>query len=161
MECERISCASCLEDVAGSAVTLECQHSFHGVCAAYWFRKNPSCPVCRSLPSESDSESTMDVEAELSTMPRRALSSLLSGPLRAARRCNADPALRQTAQAYRRARAASILASRANRDHRASEPFRTLMRELRVLVDIDVNRRRAVGSRAADLLRVWEGLNAT
>jgi len=152
----RRPCPICLEDLDKEpTVALECEHEFHGVCAALWFRRNPTCPVCRSLP-ESDSESDMDLDAELSTLPSRTVSSMVSEPLRAARRRGANPVLRSAAQAYRRARDASVLASRAERAHRASEPFRSMMRELRALVDVDVNRRRAMGVRAADLLRAWE-----
>ena len=151
-------CPICLEDLDNEpTIALECQHQFHGVCAALWFRRKPSCPVCRSLP-ESESESEMDLDAELSTMPARAVTSLVSEPLRAARRRSADPALRRAAQAYRRARDASRLASRSEREHRASEPFRSMTRGLRALVEVDVNRRRAAGVRAADLLRTWETL---
>ena len=152
----RRPCPICLEDLATDpTVVLECGHSYHGVCAALWFRKNPSCPVCRSLP-ESDSESEVDLDAELSTLPSRTVSSMVSEPLRAARRRGAGPALRSAALAYRRARDASVLATRAERAHRASEPFRSMMRELRALVTADVARRQAMGVRAADLLRVWE-----
>ena len=151
----RRSCPICLEDLDREPViALECQHKFHGICAALWFRRNPSCPVCRALPdSEPESE---DLDIELSTLPARTVSSLVSEPLRAARRRNADPALRRAAQAFRRARDASRQSSRAERDHRASEPFNTLMRELRALVEADIGRRRVTGARAADLLRAWE-----
>ena len=151
-------CPICLEDLDNEpTIALECTHQFHGVCAALWFRRNPSCPVCRALP-DSEPESAMDLDAELSTMPARVVSSLVSEPLGASRRRNADPALRRAALAFRRARDASRLASRAEREHRASEPFRSMMRELRSLVEADVNRRRAAAVRAADLLRTWETL---
>ena len=151
----RRPCPICLEDLdTDPAVVLECGHSYHGVCAALWFRKNPSCPVCRSLP-ESDLESEVDLDAELSTLPSRTVSSMVSEPLRAARRRGANPALQSAALAYRRARDASVLAARAERAHRASEPFRSMMRELRALVDVDASRRRAMGVRAAELLRAW------
>ena len=118
-----------------------------------WFRRNPTCPVCRSLP-ESDPES--DLDAELAALPPRMLASLVSDPLRAARRRGADPSLRRAAQAYRRARDAARHSSRAERELRTSEPLNGLLRELRVLVQVDVNRRRTAGARAANLLRIWE-----
>jgi hypothetical protein len=147
-------CPVCLDDLDGSVMTLDCGHSFHRNCVALWFRRSPTCPVCRSLP-ESEPESE-DLDVELATLPARAAASLVSEPLRAARRRNADPALRRAAVAYRRARDASRQSSRAEREHRASEPFNTLMAELRTLVQIDVSRRRAAGARAAELLRTWE-----
>ena len=145
-------CAICLDDLGESVITLECSHTFHSSCLAVWFRRNPTCPVCRSLP-ESDPES---VEVELATLPPRMIASLVSDPLRQARRRNADPALRRAAAAYRRARDAARRSSRAEREHRASEPFNSLLRELRALVQVDLNRRRAAGARAGELLRAWE-----
>ena len=112
-------CPICLDDLGESVITLECEHSYHGICAARWFRLNPTCPVCRSVP-ESDPESE-GLDVELATLPARAVASLVSEPLRTARRRNADPALRRAAQAYRRARDAARLSSRAEREHRASE----------------------------------------
>jgi hypothetical protein len=146
-------CPVCLDALDGSVMTLNCGHSFHSSCVAHWFRRNPTCPVCRSLP-ESDPESE-DLDAELATLPPRMVASLVSDPLRAARRRGADPALRRAAQAYRRARDAARRSSRAEREYRASEPFNTPLRELRTLVQIDVSRRRAAGARAADLIRAW------
>ena len=147
-------CAICLDDLGESVIALDCGHVFHSLCAAHWFRRSPTCPVCRSLP-ESDPESE-DLDVELTTLPARMVASLLSDPLRAARRRNADPALRRAAQAYRRARDAARQSSRAEREHRASEPFNSLMTELRTLVHVDVSRRRAAGARAADLIRAWD-----
>ena len=147
-------CAICLDDLGESVITLGCGHVFHSLCAATWFRRSPACPVCRSLP-DSDPESE-DLEIELATLPPRMVASLVSDPLRQARRRNADPTLRRAAQAYRRARDAARRSSRAEWEHRASEPFSTLLRELRTLVQIDVTRRRAAGARAADLLRASE-----
>ena len=146
-------CPICLEDLGDSTLTLGCGHAFHSICAATWFRRSPTCPTCRSLP-ESDPES--DLDAELAALPPRMLASLVSDPLRAARRRGSDPALRRAAKAYRRARDAARQSSRAEREHRASEPFTSLLRELRTLVQVDVNRRRAAGARAAELLRVAE-----
>ena len=147
-------CSICLDDLGESIIALNCGHVFHSLCAAHWFRRSPTCPVCRSLP-ESDPESE-NLDAELAALPPRMVASLVSDPLRQARRRGADPALRRAAQAYRRARDAARQSSRAEREHRASEPFNTLLRELRTVAHIDVTRRRAAGARAADLLRAWE-----
>ena len=147
-------CAICLEDLGDSTISLDCGHVYHSICAAQWFRRSPACPICRSVPdSDPDSE---DLDVELAMLPARAVASLVSDPLRAARRRNADRALRRAAQAYRRARDAARQSSRAEREHRASEPFNSLMAELRTLAQIDVGRRRAAGARAAELLRNWE-----
>jgi len=147
-------CSICLEDLDDSAITLDCGHAFHPICAVTWFRRSPTCPVCRSLPG-SDPESE-DLDTELAALPPRMIASLVSDPLRQARRRGAEPALRRAAQAYRRARDAARQSSRAEREHRASEPFSSLLRELRTLVQVDVDRRRAAGARAADLIRIWE-----
>jgi len=147
-------CAICLDDLGDSTITLSCGHVFHSLCAATWFRRSPACPICRSLP-ESDPESE-DLDVELAALPPKMIASLVSDPLRQARRRNADPALRRAAQAYRRARDAARQSARAEREHRASEPFSSLMAQLRALVQVDVSRRRAPGARAADLIRAWE-----
>ena len=146
-------CVICLEDLGEAVTTLECSHVFHRACLVGWFRRNPTCPTCRSLP---DTDTDEDLEAELSTLPPRMLATLVADPLRAARRRGSDPALRRAAQAYRRARDAARQSSRAERELRTSEPLSGLLRELRALVQIDVSRRRAAGLRAADLLRIWQ-----
>ena len=151
-------CPVCLDDLGDSAMTLDCGHTCHSRCLAMWFRRNPTCPVCRSLP-ESDPESE-DLDAELAALPPRMMASLVSDPLRAARRRGADPALRRAAWAYRRARDAARQSSRAERELRTSEPLNGLLRDLRVLVQADLSRRRAAGVRAADLLRIWEAPRA-
>jgi hypothetical protein len=113
--------------------------------------------MCRSLPDESDesSESEELGATHYSMLPIRSPTWAMSEPLRASRRRNADPALRRAAAAFRRARGAADVAARARRDYRASEPFRALMRELQDLVDVEVARRRTMGSRAAALMGVW------
>jgi hypothetical protein len=43
-------CSICMEPLGSAVIDLECGHSFHGVCAAHWFRRSPACPLCRALP---------------------------------------------------------------------------------------------------------------
>ena len=137
-------CPICLSDLSSEAnIVLECRHAFHSTCLCLWFRRNPACPLCRSLPDESDegSESeNLGAAHHYSLLPIRSLTWAVSEPLRASRRRDAAPALRQAAAAFRRARGAVGVAARARREHRASEPFRTLMRELQGLVDVDLTR---------------------
>jgi hypothetical protein len=114
--------------------------------------------MCRSLPDESDEGSEPeDVGAAhyYSLLPVRGLTWAVTEPLRASRRRGADPASRQAAAAFRRARGAVGVATRAARDHRASEPFRNLIREQRGLVDVELTRRRSMRSSAAALMEVW------
>lgn len=47
-------CPICLEDMGASDGASElsvryCGHAFHGACLAEWTRRNPRCPVCRSV----------------------------------------------------------------------------------------------------------------
>ena len=42
-------CTVCLEEFGTSETTfLKCKHHFHSKCIAEWFRKNQSCPICRT-----------------------------------------------------------------------------------------------------------------
>ena len=43
-------CSICMEPLGSAVIELECGHSYHGVCVAHWFRRNPACPLCRALP---------------------------------------------------------------------------------------------------------------
>lgn len=40
-------CSVCLEDMTGT-LQLPCGHSFHTVCIEAWFRRNLTCPTCRT-----------------------------------------------------------------------------------------------------------------
>ncbi|VFR02940.1 unnamed protein product [Cuscuta campestris] len=45
------TCAICLEDFCGGAVTTPvspCSHRFHNSCISTWLRKNRACPMCRA-----------------------------------------------------------------------------------------------------------------
>ncbi|MCL7038166.1 hypothetical protein MKW94_012167 [Papaver nudicaule] len=46
-------CSVCLQDMngggggGGDAVVLKCWHTFHEKCMLEWFRRKPTCPLCR------------------------------------------------------------------------------------------------------------------
>ena len=154
MERAREECAICLADLSNEAtVTLECRHSFHGTCLSMWFRRSPACPICRAMP---DSDSSEESDNEMYTKSMRDLTSLVSDPLRAARRRGADPALRRAAAAFRRARDAAIVARRNERAHEASEAFRAQTDEMRSLMFLEMERRHTAADRATDLLVIWD-----
>jgi hypothetical protein len=103
----------------------------------------------------TDSELELTIP-EMAMMTMRDLTTLVSGPLRAARRQDANSELRRAAVAFRRARDRAIASARAERELRASEPFRGLMQQLRALVDADVSRRRIAAERAWSLVGAWD-----
>jgi hypothetical protein len=41
-------CAVCLCKLDDKTCMLECGHKFHTTCIFTWFKKKPSCPMCRS-----------------------------------------------------------------------------------------------------------------
>ncbi|MFC0437939.1 RING finger protein [Kutzneria buriramensis] len=53
-------CAICRDNMEssqfadGTAVTLECSHSFHRICIATWIATNPTCPLCRGAIGATD-----------------------------------------------------------------------------------------------------------
>ena len=150
----REDCAICIADLNNEAtITLECGHCFHGVCLSMWFRRNPACPICRAMP---DSESSEESSDETSAMTMRDLTALVSDPLRAARRRNADPTLRRAAAAFRRARDAASAARRDERAHENSEPFGAQLEDMRRLSLVEIERRHAAADHAMTLLRIWE-----
>jgi hypothetical protein len=153
-------------DFESPIITLkECNRTFHSSCAALWFRRNRTCPICRSLPTdngehEEHSDSEVEVTAqEMATMTARELTLLVAEPLRAARRRDAAPAMRSSATAFRRDRDSAIAAARAPRRQRNSEPLRTLMQELRTMVDDEATRRQTAAAWAGSLLEIWGTLH--
>jgi hypothetical protein len=144
-------------------ITLkECSHAFHGICAASWFRTNRTCPVCRSLPEGKDYESDSDTEVtlhELMSLTARELTMFVAEPLRAARRRGADQGLRESAVAFRHARDNVIAATRAARQFRNSEPYRTAFQELQALTNTESARRHDAAVQAGALLEVWSSLD--
>ena len=154
MKRAREDCAIFLVELNSEAnITLECGQSFHGVCLSMWFRRNPACPICRAMP---DSESSEESDDEMYTMSVRDLTSLVSDPLRAARRRGADPTLRRAAAAFRRARDAAITARRNERAHETSEAFRAQTDEMRRLIFLEMERRHTAADLATTLLKIWE-----
>ena len=154
MKRAREECAICLADLSNEAtVTLECRHCFHGVCLSMWFRRNLACPVCRAL---LDSDSSEESENEIYSMTKRDLTSLVSDPLRAARRRGADPVLRRAAAAFRRARDSAIVARRQERAHETSEAFRAQTDEMRRLMFLEMERRHTAADLATTLLAIWD-----
>jgi len=145
-------------------ITLkECNHAYHGTCAASWFRTNRSCPVCRSLPDRKDEvETDSDTEvtlSELMTLTAREMTMFVAEPLRAARRRGADQALRESAVAFRHARDNVVAATRAARQFRSSEPYRTAFQELQALTNTESARRHDAAVQAGALLEVWSSLD--
>ena len=144
-------------------ITLkECNHAFHGTCAASWFRTNRTCPICRSLPDEKEYESDSGSEVtlqELMTLSAREMTMFVAEPLRAARRRGADQALRESAVAFRHARDNVVAATRAARQFRSSEPYRTAFQELQALTNTESARRHDAAVQAGALLEVWAGLD--
>lgn len=49
-EGEDVQCSICLNSItSGQDVTsLTCEHTFHSQCIQRWFRRNATCPVCRT-----------------------------------------------------------------------------------------------------------------
>jgi len=42
-------CCICLDKNESPWMTARCAHSFHAECLTEWMKRNPSCPVCRTL----------------------------------------------------------------------------------------------------------------
>jgi NACalpha-BTF3-like transcription factor len=50
-------CSICLDEIVAATtgcVQLSCSHTYHLGCISVWYQKNPSCPECRSKPSEKE-----------------------------------------------------------------------------------------------------------
>jgi len=50
-------CSICLDEIVAATtgcVQLSCSHTYHLSCISAWYQKNPSCPECRSKPSEKE-----------------------------------------------------------------------------------------------------------
>jgi hypothetical protein len=86
----------------------------------------------------------------------RNLTTLLEAPLRAARRRDASGTVRRAALAFRAARNAVTEAARLAREHKYTEPMRSVLLEQIRLDDQELARRRVATSRALALLRAWE-----
>ena len=141
-------CPVCISDVSGeNVVELDCKHIFHATCLIEWYRRSPSCPVCRAVPEDVDRTAPISM---------RSLTTILEEQLRAARAIRAPGVLRRAAQAFRLARSEVVEASRRAHDHRDAEPFRSFLQQQRQLDAYETSRRRAVETRATALVRAWE-----
>jgi len=148
-------CAICLNELKDETTfKLECGHELHSTCLVNWFRRNPSCPVCRANPDSDDDEIEVSIE-ELAAFPMRALTSIVSEPLRRARRADAPPRLRIAARAFRNARATVLEATRNTRETRNSEEVRAALRRLRTAENAENDRRRIAAARAAEIITLW------
>jgi len=55
-------CCICLDEIVVATtgcVQLACSHTYHLGCISTWFQKNPSCPECRSAPTEKEAPSAL------------------------------------------------------------------------------------------------------
>lgn len=76
-EHEHDICAICRDPLCArdSAVTLDCQHTFHVECALRWFRgpsQRGECPLCRDAPEQQ--LNVMDAQARYTILRRKARS---------------------------------------------------------------------------------------
>ena len=142
------TCPICISEISGeNVVELQCRHVFHATCLIDWYRRNPTCPVCRALPEITD---------RCAPVSMRALTTALEEELRAARTKHAPGVLRRAAQAFRIARSEVVEASRRAHDHRDAEPFRSFLQQQRQLDAYETSRRRVVETRATALIRAFE-----
>lgn len=60
---ENSQCSICLEAIqeSESAVTLECQHTFHLQCIERWCSTHNSCPMCRSVIEEREEQHEAEI----------------------------------------------------------------------------------------------------
>ena len=113
------ACTICLQPLSTQAsCTLDCGHAFHAKCVVEWFRRVPTCPLCRE-----------EGDCRLSAVGVLTIQQQAHRAMRQSRAKGAPAHLKRGAAMMRQAKSRWLDAKRAHRALRRSQVYRDLTKE--------------------------------
>lgn len=113
------ACTICLQPLSMQAsCTLDCGHAFHAKCVVEWFRRVPTCPLCRE-----------EGDCRLSAVGVLTIQEQAHRAMRQSRAKGAPAHLKRGAAMMRQAKSRWLDAKRAHRALKRSQAYRDLSKE--------------------------------